>query len=176
MAANGLAQDLLRTGNGLLDRRGFLFARKPQDNDSLQGLLSRALPRMGSPGVGGSMIVRRSGSLPPLALHVHPVSLQDSSFHVWPVAALVLVVDPASRAVTDPALAAAALDLTRMEGRVAVLLAQGLSVREIAAVMSRKESTIRSHVRSMFAKHGLSRQAELVWLVRSLAGAPEARR
>ena len=42
----------------------------------------------------------------------------------------------------------------------------------------RKESTIRSHVKSMFAKHGLSRQAELVRLVRSLGvlgDAPETR-
>ena len=40
----------------------------------------------------------------------------------------------------------------------------------------RGESTIRSHVKEMFAKHGLSRQAELVRLVLSLAGAPESRR
>ena len=33
----------------------------------------------------------------------------------------------------DPAVAAAALDLTGMESRVAVLLAQGMSVREVAA-------------------------------------------
>ena len=59
---------------------------------------------------------------------------------------------------------------------MAVLLAQGKSVGEIAAAMGRKESTIRTHVKHMFAKHGLSRQAELVRLVRSLAGAPEARR
>ncbi len=42
--------------------------------------------------------------------------------------------------------------------------------------MGGKESTIRSHVKHMFAKHGLSRQSELVRLVLSLAGAPEARR
>ncbi len=176
VAANDTALELLRTGEGLLDRRGFLFARKPQDNDNLQGLLSRALPPFGAPGAGGSMIVGRAGGLPPLVLHVHPVSLQETNSQVWPVAALVLVVDPACRAAIDPAVAAAALGLTPMEGRVAVLLAQGMNVREVAAAMSRKESTIRSHVKSMFAKHGLSRQAELVWLVQSLASAPMVRR
>ena len=46
---------------------------------------------------------------------------------------------------------------------MAVLLAEGMSVREIAAATGRKESTmIRSHVKRMFAKHGLTRQAELV--------------
>ena len=63
-----------------------------------------------------------------------------------------------------------------MESRVAVLLAQGMTVGEIAAVTSRKESTIRSHVKTTFAKLGLSRQADLVRLVLSLGGAPEGRR
>ena len=63
-----------------------------------------------------------------------------------------------------------------MESRVAVLLARGMTVREIAETMGRKESTIRSHVKHMLAKHGFSRQAELVRLVLSLADAPVARR
>ena len=51
-----------------------------------------------------------------------------------------------------------------------------MSVREVAAATGRGESTIRSHVKHMFAKHRLSRQAELVRLVLSLAGAPESGR
>ena len=73
------------------------------------------------------------------------------------------------------AVAAAALGLTEMESRVAVLLAEDMNVREVAAATDRRESTIRSHVKRMFAKHGLSRQADLVRLVLSLAGAPESR-
>ena len=60
---------------------------------------------------------------------------------------------------------------------MAVLLAEGMNVREVAAATGRRESTIRSdHVKHMFAKHGLSRQADLVRLVLSLASAPESRR
>ena len=122
------------------------------------------------------MIMRRSSALPPLVLHVNPVGRQETDFHLWPVAALVLVADPAGGTRIDPAVAAAALGLTGMESRVAVLLAEGMSVREVAAATGRGESTIRSHVKHMFARHGLSRQAELVRLVLSLAGAPETRR
>jgi len=134
------------------------------------------LPPLGTQGAGGSTIVRRPGSLPPLVLHVSPVGRREAGFPVSRVAALVLVVDPAHEAAIDPAVAAAALDLTGMESRVAVLLAQGMSVSQIATATGRKESTIRSHVKHMFAKHGFSRQAELVRMVRSLAGAPETRR
>ena len=82
---------------------------------------------------------------------------------------------PARRTRIDPAVAAEALGLTGMESRVAVLLAEGMTVRDVAAAMGRGESTIRSHVKHMFAKHGLSRQADLVRLVLALGGAPESR-
>ena len=175
VAANDRARDMLRGGDGLFDEDGFLCARRPEDDAELQGLLARGLPPFGVQGAGGSMIMRRSSALPPLVLHINPVGRQETDFHLWPVAALVVVVDPASQTRIDPAVAAAALGLTGMESRVAVLLAEGMNVREVAAATGRKESTIRSHVKHMFARHGLSRQADLVRLVLSLAGAPETR-
>ena len=170
--ANDRARDLLRAGDRLLDRNGLLSARSPRDDDDLQKLLGRALPPFGAQGAGGSMVVRRSGVLPPLVLHVNPVGPQETGYPFSPAAALVLVRDPALGTDIDPAVVARALDLTEMESRVAVQLAQGMSVHEIAAATGRKESTIRSHVKRTFAKHGLSRQAELVRLVRPLVGAP----
>ena len=171
---NDSARDLLRTGNGLFDAHGFLFARSPEDNTDLQGLLTRALPPFRAQGVGGSTILRRASALP-LVLHVNPVARQETDSRSWPVAALVLVVDPESRTRIDPDMVRAALGLTGMESRVAVLLAEGRSVAQIAAAFGRKESTIRTHVKHMFAKHGLSRQIDLVRLVLSLAGVPESR-
>ena len=175
VAANDRARDVLRSGDGLFDEGGSPFARRPEEQARLQALLARALPPSGAKGAGGSASVSRSDGLPPLVLHVHPVGPQETDFQVWPVAALVLVVDPANGTAVDPAAAADALGLTGMEGRVAVLLAQGMSVHQIAAATGRKESTIRSHVKHMFAKHGLSRQAELVRLVQSVAASPQAR-
>ena len=176
IAANDRARDSLRIGDGLFDEGGFLYARTPEDDAELQGLLTRALPPFGAQGTGGSTVVTRSSALAPLVLHVNPVGREETDLRVWPVAALVLVVDPASQTRIEPAVAAAALGLTRMESQVAVLLAQGMSVREIAAATGRRESTIRSHVKHMFAKHGLSRQVDLVRLVSSLAGSPESQR
>ena len=171
---NDRARDLLRTGDGLFDERGFLFARRPEENDRLQGLLTRALPPFGARGVGGSTMVGRASALP-LVLHVSPVDRQESDIRVWPVAALMLVVDPAGRTRIDPAMAGAALGLTEMESQVAVLLAEGMSVSSIAVATDRKESTIRWHVRNMFTKLGLSRQTDLVRLLLPLAGVPESR-
>ncbi len=172
VAANDRALSLLRAGDRLRDKSGVLVARAPRDNAELQGLLARALPLLGVQRAGGAMLVGRSGAVPPLVLHVHPVGRQEADVGGWPVAALVLVVNPVGGAGVDPDVVAAALGLTGMESRVSVLLEQGLSVRAIAAATGRRESTIRSHLKRIFARHGLSRQAELVRLVRSLAGAP----
>ena len=176
VAANDRARDLLRAGGALFDEGGFLYARERQDNADLQGLLCRALPTWGGRSAGGSVLLRRSADRPPLLLHVNPVARRETDFGVWPVAALVLIVDPAHGTRVDPGVVASALGLTEMESRVAVLLAEGKNVREIAALTRRKESTIRTHVKSVYAKHGLSRQTELVRMTLSLAGKPGARR
>ena len=97
LAANDRARDLLRTADGLFDKRGFLFARSSADNADLQRLLTRALPPFGRQGAAGSMKVRRSAGLQPLMLHVNPVGRRDTHFRTGPVAALVLVVDPAGQ-------------------------------------------------------------------------------
>ena len=68
----------------------------------------------------------------------------------------------------DLALVAATLGLTPMESRVAVWLAEGKTVRDIARASGRTENTIRWHMKNIFAKQGIGRQFELVQLVRSL--------
>lgn len=176
VAANDPARDLLRRGDGLSDQGGSLHARAPADDAALQALLARALPRYGSQGAGGSMLVRRALDLPGLVLHVSPVGEGGTDIRARRVAALVLVVDPASRTRIDPALVAATLGLTPMESRVAVWLAEGLTVRDIARATGRTENTVRWHMKNIFAKQGIGRQFELVQLVRSLAGLPDLRR
>ena len=171
VAANDRALSVLQAGDALRDKSGFLFAKAQTDDDALQAALARALPPFGDPGEGGSLTIKRSAPMPPLVLHVHPLPLAEAAFRGWPVAALVLLAEPARGARIDPDLAAAVLGFTPMESRVAVMLAEGISVREIATALTRKESTIRYHVKQIYAKHGLGRQAELARLVLSLAGA-----
>jgi DNA-binding CsgD family transcriptional regulator len=55
--------------------------------------------------------------------------------------------------------------LTRAEARVAVLVAEALSVAEIASAVGVSVYTVRAHVRSIYRKAGVNRQAALVHLV-----------
>ena len=105
-----------------------------------------------------------------LVVHVNPIGGQHMDFRPQGVAALVVVIDPASRLWIDPELVVSIFGLTLMEGQVAVLLAEGKTVREIAHVLGRKESTVRWHMKHIFAKLRVSRQVELVQVVLALAG------
>ncbi|MCZ0953649.1 MAG: helix-turn-helix transcriptional regulator, partial [Rhodospirillaceae bacterium] len=176
VAANDRARDLLRTGDTLFDQGGFLFAQVQADDEAFQAMLTRALPPFGDRGEGGSMTIKRPAPLPPLVVHVNPLHPRDVWSRGWPVAALVLLAEPARGAGIDPDLAQAVLGLTPTESRVAAMLAEGMSVNEIATALGREASTIRFHVKRIFARHGLNRQAELVRLVLSLAGAANRQR
>ncbi|MCY4645666.1 MAG: helix-turn-helix transcriptional regulator [Gammaproteobacteria bacterium] len=176
VAASDGARRLLRAGDRLCDTGGSLCARSPTDDAVLQRLLSRALPPLGRQAAGGSMVLRRPAGRNPLELHVSPVGPREASLCAWPVAALVLVAEAARRqTVIGPDLLAAHLGLTRAEARVAVMLAEGKSVRDIAESTGRGTSTIRTHVQRMFRKLGIARQTDLVRLVLSISAAPGPR-
>ena len=83
-------------------------------------------------------------------------------------AVILLVVDPGDRTNIDLERVGAVLGLTPAQSQVAVSLAQGKTIRDIAMETGRSQTTIRWHIRHIFAKHGLSRQVELVQLVVSL--------
>ena len=91
------------------------------------------------------------------------------------IAALVLVLDPVSRGRIDPTLVTEVLGLTAAQSHVAVLLAQGHSVQDIAQSTGRREGTIRWHAKQIFHDRGISGQNELIRLVLSLADFPQGR-
>jgi len=166
---NARARNILRRRDGLLDRGGFLHARLSADDAKLGKLLARALPTSATGAVSGSTTVARSPDLPRFVLHVNPVVVDQPDFGVRRVAALVLVVGPESQPVIEPNLLATTLGLTDAESRVAAWLSVGRTVRDIAVATRRKESSVRSHIKQIHAKLGISRQADLVRLVLSAA-------
>ena len=85
------------------------------------------------------------------------------------VAALVLVVDPTSRPRLNARLVGEVLNLSVAESQVAVMLAEGRTMRDIAVATGRKASTVKVLLRRAYRKIGISRQVDLVRLVLSLS-------
>lgn len=68
----------------------------------------------------------------------------------------------------DPLLVAECFSLTPAEARIAVKLASGMSVKEIAAVLGTREATVRTQVKRTLQKTETTRQADLIRLLVSM--------
>ena len=165
---NDRARSILRHGDGLSDRDGVLGALNPDDQLHLEGLVAGALPTAAVT-VSGSMLLARPSGLPPFVVHVKPVGVPQPDYGARHVAALVLIVEPGSQHRIDPGMVARTLGLTPMESRVAVWLAEGKSVRDMAEATGRTQGSIYWHLKQIYQKQPISRQADLVRLVLSIA-------
>ncbi len=168
LEANDRARHILRHGDGLSDRGGELRVRAPADQERFGQLLAGALPSSGAVAVSGSMTLRRMSLRPPFVVHVKPVVAPQMDFGAQRVAALVLIVEPGHQFRLDPGLVAETLGLTLTESQIAIWMAEGRSVREIATATGRRPDSIRWHLKQIYHKQGLAGQTDLVRLLLSL--------
>ena len=169
MAVNDRARLILRHDDGLSDRDGVLRASLPDDQLRLERLLGVALPTSDATAVSGSMLLHRSSLLPPFVVHVKPVSAPQPNYGARHVAALLLIVEPGRPHRISPEWVATALGLTPAESRVAVWLAEGKSVQEMAEATGHTRDAIYWLLKQIYQKRHISRQADLVRLVLSIA-------
>ena len=89
---------------------------------------------------------------------------QWSEGQVSPSAA-VFISDPDLQESTSRPILGALFELTPAEANLATLLARGLSLAQVSVAQNISQHTARAQLKSIFAKTGVSRQAELVRLV-----------
>jgi DNA-binding CsgD family transcriptional regulator len=86
------------------------------------------------------------------------------AFGLRPVVML-LFYHPESAPAIDASLLYAVFGLTPAESRIATLLAEGLSLKEIAAAQGTRHDTVRKQLRSIYQKTSTNRQPELIRLL-----------
>ena len=101
--------------------------------------------------------------------HVKPVGIPQPDYGARHVAALVLLVEPGRWPRIDPGVVATTLGLTPAESQVAVSLAEGKSVRDMATATGLTQGAIYWHLKQIYRKLPISRQVDLVRLVLSIA-------
>ena len=169
LAASDRARHILRDGDVLSDRDGVLRTMASEDQPRLDRLVAAALPTDGRVAVSGSLSLRRSDGLLPLTIHIKPMGVPQPDYGGQYVAALVLLVEPGRPHRIDPGLVTEALGLSPGESQLAAWLAEGKSVDEIARATGRTKNTIYWHLKQIYQKLYISRQADLVRLVLSIA-------
>lgn len=90
----------------------------------------------------------------------------DRSFDVDDTAAIIVFIRDADYYVEAPvAIVSSLLGLSPTEARIALLLSDGLSLSEVGRFLGMAHATVRTHLRSIFTKVGVNRQALLVRLI-----------
>ena len=87
---------------------------------------------------------------------------------------LVVHVMPVTLAQIEPGLVERLFRLMPEEAEIAVLLAEGWTIRQMASAAGRKFSTVRTHLKPIFAKLGTSRQFEKAQAVLAFSSLPRA--
>jgi DNA-binding CsgD family transcriptional regulator len=170
LAANGTvlslnhdAHDLVAAGKLVVSGSRFIGGR--DDTRKLDAVIAAALAE------GGDAISKRiafEGNHNALPYIAQAIGLGGAPGE--PGRVLLIFDDPARDYAVDPTPALQLLGLTPAEARVAGLVGAGRSPREAANELALSLNTVRSALKIVFDKLGISRQAELAKIVARLAG------
>lgn len=160
-AQNQLAADTRLRGTG-----GKLSFAAPR----LQSAFQAAVQNASASGVRSQLLALPANGAERAEVAICPLRDAHPLASPWQMPlVLVMVSGPRSDMEAIAARMRQLYELTPAEARVVALLALGRSLEEIARQTGVQQSTLRSHLRSIRAKTGVSRQAELVRL--ALSGA-----
>lgn len=162
---NARADRLLRQKQGISLHDGQLRLAQPEQTQHLQQLLARIRDNRGQGGVVEAMRVKRDAGLLDLGLVLRPVPASAWSEGKAVPAVAIFISDPDDTAEAPVPAISKLFGFTPTEATLAILLAKGLSLDEVAEHLRVSRNTVRTHLRSVFAKTGVSRQSLLIRLI-----------
>lgn len=168
---NEAAHSIVDARDGFAVDRERIVLSSRRDNDRFQKLIAAAAdlgayqPSTG----GGAMVLQRPSGRLSFQLLVTPVVGRASE--AVPGAAVAIFIRDAEREVDSGASwLTGAYGLTIAEGKVATLIASGLSAPQVAAQLGLSPATVRTHLAHCFAKTGVRSQVALARLLSAIAG------
>lgn len=160
-------------GDGLQLSDGRLTATAASDRNALEAAIERMNPADSDDPVADvkPVLVHCRKADKPLVIYVLPVVIASNlPDRILASASVILLVTDLNRTgVADPSLVRDVLGLTLGEATVAAVIGSGLGPRKTAEKLGISEHTVRSVLKSVFSKAGVSRQSELVLLMSKLA-------
>ena len=173
---NTIAEDVIRTADGLTVVGGMLRAARAANDRTLQQFIAQVLrsePDESREGGGAVAVARPSGRVPFVVRVMPSVAAERFADGELP-AALVLIADPDRRAAPSEA-TLRSLGLSPSEVHIARRLVRGRTLAEAARDLGMAHNTARAHLRSIFAKTQARSQVELVRMLVEFARLDGAR-
>ena len=164
---NALASALLKEADGLTLHGQQLRIDNRDTDRELQANLASVISaqQAGETSVLKALRVPRTAGRAPLGLVIRPVPMSEWGEGQAGPSVAVFVSDPELQDSASQQTLGKLFGLSPAEANVAILLARGLSLAEISQVQNISPHTARAQLKSIFAKTGVSRQAELVRMV-----------
>ncbi|MCZ6830763.1 MAG: helix-turn-helix transcriptional regulator [Gammaproteobacteria bacterium] len=164
---NSVAAGILAMKDGIAVLEQELQLGNRAANERLQQLLSTAIgaQRAGETSMARALRVRRPSGLPDLGLVLRPIPAAEWAEGQSSPCVVVFISDPRGQENASQQMLAELFELTPAEANLAIKLARGLSLAAVSAEQNISQHTARAQLKSIFAKTGATRQAELVRLV-----------
>ncbi len=172
LEANKLASQLLTQQDGIAQHQQRLLFDNRELNSEFKNLLGQLLKRGSAqkPGMAEALRVTRPSGRADLGLVIRPVPISEWHEGQSSPTIVVFISDPEQQSETSQQIITRLFGFTPAEATLAMHLAKGLSLAEVSAQLSISQHTARAQLKAIFAKTGVSRQAELVrLLVKSVA-------
>jgi DNA-binding CsgD family transcriptional regulator/PAS domain-containing protein len=167
--ANAAAEAMMRAGSPIRSAGGTIQTNVPAATAELRSAVALADSSEAGLGTTGLAVRLTPPGQPPVLAHVLPLKQGEVRSRLQPEAAAAIFIGPVSSGASGAEAMAVAYDLTPMETRVLAGLLSGQRPAETADVLGVAETTVRTHLRSIFAKTGAARQADLVRLSTQMA-------
>jgi len=172
---NDAAASLVSKRDGLLITKSGISAERASEAHQLRHLVKTATAASSNTAKSAALkVTRRSGS--PLNLLISPAPDYVEPESERKVIALLFISDPDQCPLPAPAVLQMLYGLTSTESRLTLHLANGQDLRGICDEFSITYATARAHLRNIFQKLGIRRQAELASLILPLASPPSRQR
>jgi DNA-binding CsgD family transcriptional regulator/PAS domain-containing protein len=166
LSVNQRARDLLEAKDGVSLRDDALMLATRQQTRELQERVARVIAnhQAGAAAVVEAMRVPRSGGREfGLVMRPVPANLWAEAEAV--PAVVIFLSDPLEQAEAPVQVIKQLFGFTPAEAALALLMANGLTLDEAAEEMGVSRNTVRTHLRAVFAKTGVTRQPMLVSLI-----------
>jgi DNA-binding CsgD family transcriptional regulator len=164
---NRAAERVLRQRDGVAVEHGCLSAASPQERDALRLLVAQAAQTAAGQSLrpGGALAISRPSMRRPYSVLVTPLGRRHTSLHGPDAAVAVFIADPEDHDSTEIGALVRLFRLTPAEARLAAGIATGAPLADVADGLGIGRETARTQLRSVFAKTGTTRQAELVRII-----------
>jgi DNA-binding CsgD family transcriptional regulator len=169
--ANLYARQILNQDDGIsLNKKGVLATRL--HDSSLLAECARTAATSQGKGMhaGSAFTVERPSGKRPYCVQASPIRFPESVLGHENPAVVLFISDPEQSNDTNPEILERLFRLTPAEAGVAAALMRGGGLNSVCEELSIRPNTGRAHLRSLFSKLGVKRQAELVALLLRAVG------